>query len=230
MLANAFSCYQDDIIEADGRNRRRREADEDDAAFVAQRDEECRVQAEKMILGKSEVPSVIKKENIPSRTSASRPKATGPSSLNAKTATLALSSKLQVQLPRFAAPTAATRAKSTKIVLPSTATASPRASIISRTTIGYSRGRKISATLRPGLVHTYKETDLTSPYEDWKAANERRSEDEILQELLHDHSLEAGEEGEDEVQGSGGVGDGRTQMPWEEEEEAFQLDAAVFQF
>lgn len=231
MLANVYSYYQDNIIEADGRSRRQREADEDDAAYELRRDEECRIQAEQLIWGTSEVLGVAKKDKIASRTPSSRLKPTGPSSLEAKTAALALSAKPQVQLPHFAAPTAATRAKSSKVALAPTTIPSPRASIASRTTIGYSKGRKVSATLRPGAIQTQKAADKITSSKEGKASAGCRSEDEILQELLREQDHESGEDGEGEEQGLRGANDRRIQLPWEEEEEdeVFQLDPALFQ-
>lgn len=230
MIASAFSVHKDNPIGADGRTRRQREADEANAVYEAQRDEECRIQAERMIWGNDKISAVTRKEKTPSHSVTSTIETCGPSSRESKAAASALSSKPQNQLPRFAAPTAATRAKSAKVALPPVSAASPRALQISRTTIGYSKGRKVSATLRSPAAQSPKNEDQSDKNHVEGVDGETRGENKIMAKSVRnsDHRLREGGDSDDESLADEGC-EG-FQLPWEEQDDAFQLDPAMFQF
>jgi hypothetical protein len=108
--------------------------------------------------------AVVKTKPVPESTD---PLSSAPSTLNARKASSALGSRTG-DIPNFAAPTAAARARapgilaSKKPLTGPSAVANPRhaaARVVSNTTLGYSKGRSVSAAARKPLgdVHVKEE-------------------------------------------------------------------------
>ena len=81
--------------------------------------------------------------------------ATAPSTLSSRSAASVLS-KTESSGPRFAAPTAATKARIVPLAPKSTNGNHAVASAASKSTLGYSKGRVVSASKRPGLSNAHK--------------------------------------------------------------------------
>jgi len=196
---------------------------------MAQRDEQCDIQAEMMILGINAAPKALVKEDAaPRRGLLRKQKPTGPSSSDAKRAVLALSLQPQATpVPHFAAPTAATRAKSTTTSLAPSGSASPRTSAASRATIGYSAGRKVSAGLRPQLPETKLKNVST---ETVKARMHQRFSASPIRELLGStqHGSRVDEAEEDDGDDPFGISIEDIRLSWDENEEVIQLDPELF--
>ncbi|GAB7337633.1 hypothetical protein MBLNU457_g2929t1 [Dothideomycetes sp. NU457] len=78
-----------------------------------------------------------------------------PSTISSKTAASALSTTTSSG-PRFAAPTAATKARTVPLAPKSTNGNHDVATVASKSTLGYSKGRVVSASKRPGLSNAHK--------------------------------------------------------------------------
>lgn len=104
-------------------------------------------------------------------------------------------------------------------------------------TIGYSAGRKVSASLKPNAAPAEKQVQRRmdgGKHEEFgskeNAKPPRRSDSEILQELLWDEDHSA-PDANDDADSDLFNGNTQSKMPWDTEEgEAFQLDPKLFKF